>query len=134
MGSNFSFIKLYVSDHTKLVDFYCKVLGFNVASHAIDGEGEDEHEESILTFGDGVGSTQGADLIIVQEYHRPAPPPGEVTVLYWVEDANAVAAKAVEHEGSIDIAVEDDMRFNTRTGYLKDPEGHRFQLMQMLPS
>lgn len=132
MSQSFSFIKLFVADHRKMSDFYCKVLGMQVQSFVVDGEGEDEHEESILGFGDDVGSEMGADMIIVQEYHRPAPAPGEVTTVFWVDDANAVAKAAVENGGSIAIPISDDHRFDTRTGYIKDPEGHRFQIMQRL--
>lgn len=128
MSNRFSYIKLYVADHVKVANFYRDVLGMTASDTVVDGEGEDKHEESILTFGNGVG----AELIVVQEYHRPAPAPGEVTPVYWVEDADAIAKAAVEHGGSVHTAPFDDLRFDTRVAYLKDPEGRRFQLMQRI--
>ncbi len=129
-GTSFAFIKLYVDDHDRLVDFYRDVLGMNVVSHEVDGEGENEHEESLLSFGSEVGSGPGGDLIIVQEYHRPTPPPGEVATCFWVNDADAVVKAAVEHGGAIDIAMEEVSRFNTLCGSIRDPEGRRIELMQ----
>lgn len=130
MVEKFALIKLYVADHAKMVEFYCQVLGLRVLTHAVDGEGEDEHEESILGFGAGVGSAPGADLIIVQEYHRPPPVPGEVAPVYWVQSVEAVAAAVAECGGSIAIPISEDPRYNTRSAYFEDPEGHRFQVIE----
>lgn len=131
MANSFSMIKLYVADHAKLVKFYCDVLGMTASNHVIDGEGEDEHEESILTFGE-LFSGSSAGLCIVQEFHRPAPVPGQVTTWFWVDDAAATEKAAVEHGGSIAIPLFDDLRFDTRISYFNDPEGNRVQVAQKI--
>jgi predicted enzyme related to lactoylglutathione lyase len=128
----FWFTKIAVADLDRAERFYTAVFGLVVAKRVTSGEGSYAHEEVVMNpAGAPVGSTQ---LLLTRFVNRAPAVPGEAVVGLQVSDVNATIAAAVEAGGSLDHPARDYPEHNLRVALIKDHEGHRVQIMQVLES
>ena len=112
--------KLVVHDLDKLSAFYCEAYGFAPRGRvqaAIDGEAIDE----ILL---GRPGQQGVPLILMKYVDRPAPPTGEVALVFMTDDIEALFERVRACGGRIQVAPQRGGAMPFKAGFTTDPEGH----------
>lgn len=113
---------LTVADGAKAIEFYAKAFGAreNTAMHFADPGGRIAHAE--ITIGDSKIMLNGAS----EQYKHLGPEVvggSPVTIALYVEDVDAVAARAAEAGAKIVRPVSDQF-YGDRSGRLQDPFGH----------
>jgi len=115
---------LMVDGATDAISFYCDVLGATERGRMPGPDGRIGHAE--LTIGDSV--IMLADSM--PEMGGPSPKSlggTPVTVMVYVEDADAVFAKALSG-GATEIRPVEDQFYGDRSGQFEDPWGHRWNV------
>jgi uncharacterized glyoxalase superfamily protein PhnB len=108
-------------DAPAMIDWLCRVIGFE--RHAVydDGKGGIAHAE--LTLGDGMIMLGSVGEGAFDALQRPADPGAAVTQsAYVIADPDAVHARAVEAGAEIVIAPRDE-EHGGRSVSFRDPEG-----------
>jgi len=130
MSSLFSFTKIIVTDVDRLAAFYQAAFGMSVAARVRQGEGESELDEIIMG---PPGAGYSVPSLVLQRYpNRPIPAPGEATLGFIVADINRAIVVAVEAGATIDRPIRTDTANGIHVAFVKDPDGHRIELVQML--
>lgn len=113
-----AWFELHTMGYDAVIPFYRDVFGWDV--HAVS----DIPEFRYSTFGEGEAGLAG---IMDDSVHAPEGSPSFWTVYIAVDDADAIAAKAVELGGTVEVQPE-----NTpygRLAVLTDTTGSRFSIM-----
>jgi len=115
---------LSVEGAVEAIRFYCDVLGATERGRMAGPDGKVGHAE--LTLGDS--------LIMLSDSmpDMGAPSPKSlggtpVTVMVYVEDADAVFSKAIS-AGAKEIRPVEDQFYGDRSGQFEDPWGHRWNV------
>jgi catechol 2,3-dioxygenase-like lactoylglutathione lyase family enzyme len=124
----FSLAKIQVQDIDAAERFYVEALGLEVTGRVTNGEGEQLMLERILTV---PGSPRGATSFILISYpNTPCPAPGVATMGFMVETLEAAIEKATAAGASVDVPPVDMPEYSLRLAFLRDPQGHRIELLQ----
>lgn len=126
----FAFTKIEVKDIGQAEQFYTNALGLEVRTRLAFGTGADHMSEVIMG---APGSRYPApDLILISRSHADCPTPGEATTGFLVESLEATIDKAVEAGATIEIPITTVAEHHLRLAYIRDPQGHRIEVMQRL--
>jgi catechol 2,3-dioxygenase-like lactoylglutathione lyase family enzyme len=130
MSGRFSFTKIIVADVDRLFGFYHEVFGLGVISRVRQGEGESELDEIIMG---PAGEGYAAPSLVIQRYpNRPIPARGEATLGFIVSDIGRTIEKAVAAGATIDRPVRTASEHGIHVAFIKDPDGHLIEIVQML--
>lgn len=126
----FGFTKLIVSDVDELFGFYHHVFGLVERARVRQGEGELQLDEIILSApGDGYSTPT---LVIQRFPNRPVPPPGEATLGFVVDDADATVEAALAAGGSVVRPAHPQPQHGVKVAFVKDSDGHLIEIVEML--
>jgi len=128
--TGFSFTKLIVSDVDSLFSFYNSVFGLVEKQRVIQGEGEHELDEIILTA--EAGGYSGATLVIQRFPNRPIPAPGEATLGFIVDNVDATVEAALAAGGSVYRAAHAQPQHGVKVAFIRDSDGHTIEIVEML--
>ena len=128
-ATTFSSTKLIVHDLEKLAAFYCEAYGFEQTGR-IQAEIAGEPIDEILLGRDG---ETGGGLILMKYVDRPAPPKGEVALVFTTHDIDALFDRVGAAGGSIYVAPFQSDVVPYKAGFTTDPEGHLIENVE-LPS
>ncbi len=119
---------LQVNDAAKAIEFYTSVFGATEKFRLTDPNGRIGH--AVLDFG-------GTTLMLAEEFPEygilgPLTLGGtSVTMHLQVDDADAVIRRAAEAGAEIEKEPEDQF-YGERSGWLRDPSGHRWNVGHFL--
>jgi len=120
MAITLSSTKLVVDDLDGARDFYCGAYGFSERAR-IQAEMIGEPIDEYLL---GQGDDPGMPLILMKYVERPAPPIGEVALVFMTDDLDALFARVREHGGLVLVEPFTSEHAPVRAGFTADPEGH----------
>ena len=123
------YVRLLVNDSEALARFYCDVFGMREVRRFDALANDDPHLEIFLSTAEGEGDNHFA---LTHYLNRPAPTPGEATIVFMVEDVDAVVAAAEAAGGASTKAAEMLEDYNIRHATIADPEGHSISVMQFV--
>lgn len=130
-SAGFSFTKIVVRDIDASERFYCDVMGLKRVLRFQTGEGEFELDEVIMSSN---GAHDGGhNLIVIRYLNQPAPTPGEGIFGFTVEDVDATIAAALAAGGALHRPARIVEEHGIKVAFVKDPEGHLLELVEMLP-
>lgn len=133
MIGHFNFTKIIVTDADRLFAFYHEAFGMTQIARIRLGEGEDELDEIIMgTAGVAGGANAGHTLVIQRYPNRPIPACGEVTLGFIVADIDQAFKVAVAAGATIERPVWTEADHGIHVGFIKDPDGHLIELVQMI--
>ena len=124
------FAYLCVPDAGKAIEFYSKVFGAREQLRLTEPSGRIGHAE--LDF--GAGTLMLADEF--PEFGITAPKPGSgasVTIHLHVDNADEVIDRAVEAGATLEMAPKDQF-YGERSGCIRDPFGHRWNIGHQIES
>lgn len=124
------FAYLCVPDAGKAIEFYSKVFGAREKLRLTEPSGRIGHAE--LDF--GAGTLMLADEF--PEFGITAPKPGSdasVTIHLHVDNADEVIDRAVEAGATLEMAPKDQF-YGERSGCIRDPFGHRWNIGHQIES
>lgn len=125
----FSFTKLFVQDLEKLAAYYQEVFGLNSLQRFQAQIAGDPIDEIMM----GPGQQLSAEsLVLIKYMQRPCPSPGEAIVGFTTSDVAAVVARARKAGGMVVQDVTELKEFGIKFAFVKDPEGHLAEVVQML--
>jgi predicted enzyme related to lactoylglutathione lyase len=120
MATTISSTKLVVDDLERAKDFYCGAYGFSERAR-IQAEMVGEPIDEYLL---GVDDDPAIPLILMKYVERPAPPIGEVALVFMTEDLEDLFARVREHGGRVLVEPFMSEHAPVRAGFTADPEGH----------
>ena len=130
MSSQFSFTKIIVADVDRLFAFYRAVFGMAETARVRQGEGDAELDEIIMG---PAGAGYSVPSLVIQRYpNRPIPAPGEATLGFIVADIDRTIKTALAAGATIDQPLRTAAEHGIRVAFIKDPDGHRIEIVQML--
>lgn len=115
---------LYIDGAAAAIDFYCTILGGTERMRMPAPEGKVGHAE--IQFGDSVVmlADESAEMGALSPKTVGGTP---MSLMIYVEDADATVAKAVESGATVTEAVSDRF-YGDRTGTITDPFGHSWNI------
>jgi predicted enzyme related to lactoylglutathione lyase len=125
----FGFTKLIVDDVEKMVTYYTTVFGLNALARVNSEIAGEPISECMLGPGEQLSSES---LVILKFTARAAPPRGEVILGFITADIAALVQRALAAGGQVIEAPRDMPQHGVRVAFLKDPEGHLAEVVQML--
>ncbi len=129
MSSQFSFTKIIVADVDRLYGFYHDVFGLAQINRVRQGEGQAELDEIIMG---PAGAGYSVPSLVIQRYpNRPVPARGEATLGFIVADIDRTIQTAVAAGAVIDRPVRTAAEHGIRVAFIKDPDGHLIEIVQM---
>lgn len=130
MSSQFSFTKIIVADVDRLFAFYRDVFGMAETARVRQGEGEAELDEIIMG---PAGTAYSLPSLVIQRYpNRPIPARGEATLGFIVSDIDRTIETALAAGATIDRPIRTATEHSIRVAFIKDPDGHLIEIVQML--
>jgi len=129
MSSPFSFTKIIVADVDRLYGFYHDVFGLAQIKRVRQGVGETELDEIIM--GQAGAGYSGPGLVIQRYPNRPVPARGETTLGFIVSDIDQTIETAVAAGAVIDRPLRTAPEHGIRVAFIKDPDGHLIEIVQM---
>lgn len=124
----FSLAKIQVADIDAAERFYGEALGLDVSARVTYGQGESLMFERIMAV---TGAPRSAASFILISYpNMPCPPPGEATIGFAVEILEPVIERAVAAGATVDVPPVEMAEYNLRLAFIRDPQGHRIELLQ----
>lgn len=115
---------LAIAGAADAITFYCDVLGATVRFNMASPDGRVAHAE--LQIGDSV--VMVADETPEMNYLGPKAVGGTpVTLSVYVDDVDAVFAKAIDN-GATELRAVEDQFYGDRSGTFEDPWGHRWSV------
>jgi PhnB protein len=115
---------LSVEGAADAIRFYCDVLGATERGRMAAPDGKIGHAE--LSIGDSLIMLSDS----MPDMGNPSPKAlggSPVTVMVYVEDADAAYAKAISN-GAKEICAVEDQFYGDRSGQFEDPWGHRWNV------
>jgi len=112
--------KLVVDDLVGVSDFYCRAYGF-VERARIQAEIDGEAIDEILLGRDG---EEGIPLILMKYVDRPAPPLGELALVFMTGDIDALFERVRLCGGEVRVPPHRSGATPSKAGFTADPEGH----------
>lgn len=127
-GVSFNFTKLLVGDLDKSALFYAAVFKLEEQFRVEDQiEGRPIHEIMYQPTHDGAAS-----FVLLSFGDAPQPVQGEVILGFTVGDLDQVIADAQAHGGRLTDPIREMPDLGIRVGFIRDPEGHLIEVVQML--
>lgn len=133
MSGHFKFTKIIVTDVDRLFAFYRDTFGMTQIARIRQGEGKDELDEIVMgSAGSARGANAGHSLVIQRYPNRPIPACGEMTLGFIVADIDQAIKVAVAAGATIDRPVWTEAEHGIHVAFIKDPDGHLIEVVQML--
>ena len=133
MSGHFKFTKIIVTDVDRLFAFYRDTFGMTQIARIRQGEGKDELDEIVMgSAGSARGANAGHSLVIQRYPNRPIPACGEMTLGFIVADIDQAIKVAVAAGATIDRPVWAEAEHGIHVAFIKDPDGHLIEVVQML--
>jgi len=124
----FSLAKIQVQDIDAAEQFYVDALGLEVSGRVTQGEGEGLMLERIMAV---PGGPRGAtNFILISFPNTPCPAPGEATIGFMVEMLETAIERATAAGATLDVPPTDLPEYGLRLAFIRDPQGHRVELLQ----
>jgi predicted enzyme related to lactoylglutathione lyase len=128
MGAHFGFAKLVVTDLDAAAAFYIEV--FAVEEHyRVHAEIAGRAIDEILFKATAPGA---ATFALLQFADQGSASHGEVILGFITTDVDTLFARAVKAGGLVAQAVESQPEHGVRVGFLRDPEGHLIEVVELL--
>lgn len=133
MSGRFIFTKIIVSDVDRLLAFYRDAFGMTQITRISHGAGVDELDEIIMGSAGSAGGANAGHTLVIQRFpNRPIPACGEVTLGFIVADIDQAIKGAVAAGATITRPVWDEPDHGIRVAFIKDPDGHLIEVVQMI--
>lgn len=130
-STGFSFTKIVVGDVDAAERFYCDVMGLKRVLRFQTGEGEFELDEVIMSSNGEYDG--GHNFIVIRYLNQPAPNPGEGIFGFTVKDVDATISAVLAAGGTLYRPARVVEEHGIKVAFVKDPEGHLLELVEMLP-
>lgn len=129
MTSSFSFTKLVVHDLERMAAFYREAYDLHGVRRVHEKIGEEPIDEIMLS-----PDPQAAfgTIVLLRFLERPAAPRGEVILGFTTDDLPALLERVCAAGGSVHAPIQEMSQLSLRVAFVKDPEGHLAELVQML--
>ena len=119
--------KLVVEDLEKSAAFYCEAYGLEQKGRIQADIGGEAIDEIFL----GRPGEQGVPLMVMKYLDRPAPPTGEVMLVFMTQDIEALCERVVRAGGSVYVPPYQSEATPVTAAFTKDPEGHVSENVQL---
>ena len=128
MPTVYGFTKVVVHDLEKQAAFYEAVYGLKQYDRIQSVIGEEPIDEIML----GTTDAFTGGVILLRFTERPPAVNGEIILGFTTDDLEGVYERVVAHGGSIHAAIRQDEGAPYKVGFVKDPEGHLAEVVQVL--
>ena len=126
--SDFGFTKLVVADLERCLAFYASVAGLE-ESGRVDADIAGRKISEILLHPTTPG---GANLVLLHFHDRPQPSGDEVILGFITADLEGFVMRARDAGGSVYEEIKTMPEHGVRVAFVKDPEGHLIEVVQLL--
>jgi catechol 2,3-dioxygenase-like lactoylglutathione lyase family enzyme len=126
---HFGFTKLIVADLEKAASFYKAVCGLTELGR-VDAAIEGRRISEIMFNATGEGA---ATFVLLSYPDAAAAKDGEVILGFITQDVEAFVARAQSAGGRIAQAIETQPQHGVTVGFVRDPEGHLIEVVELLP-
>lgn len=127
--SHFAFTKLVVHDLDRLVAFYAEVYGLHPV-HRVREEIGDEPIEEVMMSPDPEATW--SSLVLLRYPDRDSSGMDEVLLGFTTDDLPGLLERVQAAGGSIHAPLKEMPELQIRVAFVRDPEGHLTELVQVL--
>lgn len=128
--SHFGFTKLIVQDLEAMATFYKDVAGLTESGRVQAMVGERAIDEIMFNATAEGGST----LVLFKFLDRTAPATEEVILGFITPDLEAFVERTKAAGGAIVTEIETQAEHGVKVAFVKDPEGHLLEVVELLAS
>jgi predicted enzyme related to lactoylglutathione lyase len=128
-SSQFAFTKLVVANLEEMAAFYCAAYGLRQVGRVRAEIGTDRIDEIML--GAGPEMAPGA-LVLLRFVDLPAPRDREALLGFTTDDLPALVERVCAAGGTVHAPPKEMPEMNLRVAFVRDPEGHLAELVQLL--
>ena len=128
MSTAYSFTKVVVHDLEKMSAFYSEVYGLKEYERIQSVIGDEPIDEIML----GTTDANTGGLILLKFTERAPAETGEIILGFITDDVDALYERVLAAGGGVHAPVRDDAGAPYRVGFVKDPEGHLAEVVQLL--
>lgn len=128
MTTAYSFTKIVVHDLEKLAAYYARVYGLTAYDRVQSVIGDEPIDEIML----GTTDAHTGGVILLKFTEREPARAGEVILGFITDDLDALYERVLAAGGGIHAPIREGESGPYRVGFVKDPEGHLAEVVQLL--
>jgi uncharacterized glyoxalase superfamily protein PhnB len=115
--------KLVVHEIDAMATFYCEAYGFEPTGR-MQAEIAGEPIDEIFLGRPGAAQGSAGSLILLKYLERPAPPTGEVLLVFTTSDIDTLFERVGAAGGRVEVPPFQSDVTPYKAGFTSDPEGH----------
>jgi predicted enzyme related to lactoylglutathione lyase len=128
MTTAYAFTKVVVDDLDKMSAFYSEVYGLKQYDRVQSVIGEEPIEEIML----GTTDANTGGVILLKFIERKPAKVGEIILGFLTDDVDALYERVLVAGGGVHAPVRHDDGAPYKVGFVKDPEGHLAEVVELL--
>jgi len=130
MSTHYGFTKLVVDDLEKMTAFYTEVYGLSDFDRIQSSIGDEPIDEIML----GTTDANTGGVILLKFLERKPAETGEIILGFLTDDIDALYERVLAAGGGVHAPVKYEAGDPYKVGFVKDPEGHLAEVVQLLES